>query len=66
MRSVWTLPEEDAEYSRRMAAIKARFSRDIRRSGFTPTPPANSYGARGEGESRDGLESRGEPRPTQG
>ena len=48
MHAVWTLPEGDADYSGRMAAIKARFTRDIRRSGFTPTPvPRNSYGAIG-------------------
>ncbi|MEZ5730731.1 MAG: transposase [Paracoccaceae bacterium] len=46
MHCVWTLPERDADFSVRMAAIKARFSRDIRRSGFTPTlPPRNGYGA---------------------
>ncbi|RII37990.1 transposase [Pseudooceanicola sediminis] len=33
---VWSLPRGDAEYSHRMAAIKARFSRNIRRAGFTP------------------------------
>ena len=54
MHCVWTLPEGDAEFSVRMAAIKARFSRDIRRSGFTPTPPTNSYGARA-GRKRVGV-----------
>lgn len=38
MHCVWTLPEGDADFSVRMAAIKARFTRDVRRSGFTPTP----------------------------
>jgi putative transposase len=47
MHCVWTLPEGDADFSTRMGAIKARFSRDLRRSGFTPTPPHNSYGANG-------------------
>lgn len=46
MHCVWTLPEGDCDYSSRMAAIKARFTRDVRRSGFTPTPlPRNGYGA---------------------
>ncbi len=46
MHAVWTLPEGDIGYSVRMAAIKARFTRDVRRSGFTPThAPRNSYGA---------------------
>lgn len=46
MRAVWTLPEGDHEYSGRMAAIKAVFTRDLRRLGFIPTPiPRNSYGA---------------------
>ncbi len=45
MHCVWTLPEGDAAYSVRMAAIKARFTRDIRRSGFTPTPPSNPSSA---------------------
>jgi putative transposase len=45
MHCVWTLPEGDAEYSVRMGAIKARFSRELRRSGFTPTlPVANGHG----------------------
>jgi putative transposase len=47
MHCVWTLPEGDAEYSVRMAAIKARFTRDLRRSGFTPNRPLNPYGAKG-------------------
>lgn len=47
MHCVWTLPEGDADYSTRMGAIKARFTRSIRRSGFTPTlPPRNGYGAK--------------------
>ncbi len=48
MHCVWTLPEGDAEYSVRMAAIKARFTMGLRRSGFRPTPvQPNGYGARG-------------------
>jgi REP element-mobilizing transposase RayT len=41
MHCVWTLPEGDAAYSVRMAAIKARFTRALtgadRRVGFHPT-----------------------------
>ena len=41
MHCVWTLPEGDADYSVRMAAIKARFTRALtgndRRVGFHPT-----------------------------
>jgi putative transposase len=38
MHAVWTLPEGDADYSARMAAIKARFTRAlISRVGFHPT-----------------------------
>ena len=54
MHCVWTLPEGDADFSVRMAAIKARFTRDVRRSGFTPTPPSNPYGAKG-GRQRVGV-----------
>jgi putative transposase len=54
MHCVWTLPEGDCDYSVRMAAIKARFTMTVRRSGFSPTPPQNSYGARG-GRVRVGL-----------
>ncbi len=46
MHCVWTLPEGDSDFSTRMGAIKAQFTRDVRRSGFTPTqPPRNDYGA---------------------
>ena len=68
MHCIWALPEGDSGYAVRMAAIKARFTRAVRRSGFTPTPfPRNPYGAGGArvregGESWE--ESRGEPRPT--
>lgn len=66
--AIWTLPEGDADFSTRMAAIKARFTRDLRRSGFSPTPPSNPYGARG-GRRRVGLkpdlpgEARGDEAP---
>ncbi|MFN3208368.1 MAG: REP-associated tyrosine transposase [Roseovarius sp.] len=36
LHAVWTLPEGDADYSTRWGAIKARFSMDLRRAGFTP------------------------------
>ena len=40
MHCVWTLPEEDADYSQRWGTIKARFSRDLgrrmRRAGICP------------------------------
>ncbi|MEI4195559.1 REP-associated tyrosine transposase [Roseovarius sp. E0-M6] len=36
MHAVWTLPEGDTAYSVRWGAIKARFSRDLRRAGFSP------------------------------
>lgn len=39
MHFVWTLPECDAAYSVRIGAIKARFSKAMRRAGFTPPPP---------------------------
>ena len=48
MHCVWTLPEGHHDYSVRMAAIKAQFTRDVRRSGSTPTLlPRNEYGANG-------------------
>ena len=61
MHCVWTLPEGDADYSTRMASIKAQFTMGLRRSGFSPTPlPKNRYGAnggrvRGTSEGRVGL-----------
>lgn len=54
MHCVWTLPEGDADYSVRMAAIKARFSMTLRRSGFTPTRAVNPYGAKA-GRERVGV-----------
>jgi len=55
MHCIWTLPEGDADFSTRMGAIKARFSRTIRRSGFTPTAATdNPFGARG-GRRRIGV-----------
>jgi putative transposase len=55
MHCVWQLPTGDCDYSTRMGAIKARFSMHLRRSGFTPTPARNSYGARGERIRRVGV-----------
>ena len=55
MHAVWTLPEGDADYSVRMAAIKARFTAGLRRSGFRPTLlHRNEHGAIG-GRRRVGL-----------
>ncbi|MEM7440653.1 MAG: transposase [Pseudomonadota bacterium] len=39
MHAVWTLPNHDTDYSCRWGAIKARFSKAIRRAGFTPPLP---------------------------
>jgi putative transposase len=36
LHAFWTLPEGDVAYSTRWGAIKARFSRDVCRAGFTP------------------------------
>ena len=36
LHAVWTLPEGDTNYSWRWGAIKARFSRSVRRAGFIP------------------------------
>lgn len=48
MHCVWTLPEGDADYSVRLASIKAQFTAGLRRSGFRPTPlERNGYGAHG-------------------
>jgi putative transposase len=56
MHCVWTLPEEDADYSGRMGEIKGQFTRAVRRSGPAPTllptevqksGVQNPYGARG-------------------
>ena len=39
MHCVWVLPSGDRDYSTRMGAIKARFSRSCRRAGFIPPLP---------------------------
>lgn len=38
MHCIWKMPAGDADYSTRWGAIKGRFSRDVRRAGFTPPP----------------------------
>ena len=54
MHCVWTLPEGDTDYSNRVGMLKARFTRELGklgmvpgRSGDSPTPLANPYGAVG-------------------
>jgi putative transposase len=68
MHCVWTLPEGDHDYSVRMAAIKARFTRALtgadhvieRRVGFHPT-----MAQEGSPESREvGVDGGVEPHPT--
>ena len=55
MHCVWTLPDGDVDYSNRMGMLKARFSRQVRRSGDRaeflpaqksgdPTPGSNPFG----------------------
>ena len=36
IHAVWTMPEGDADYSKRWGAIKARFVMGLRRAGFSP------------------------------
>ena len=43
--AVWTLPEGDTDFSTRWGAIKARFSMQVRRAGFTP--PVAPHGTDG-------------------
>ncbi len=43
IHAVWTMPEGDAAYSIRWGAIKARFTRGLRKVGFHPTEPADVY-----------------------
>ena len=38
IHALWTLPAGDSAYALRWGAIKARFSRDMGRAGFTPPP----------------------------
>ena len=57
MHCIWTLPDGDTDYSTRMAAIKARFTMTVRRSGLTPTLATNPYGARA-GRDRGGTTKR--------
>lgn len=46
MHCIWTLPDGDTDYSTRVAALKARFTIAVGRSGFTPTLATNPYGVR--------------------
>nr|WP_229737548.1 transposase [Primorskyibacter flagellatus] len=48
MHFVWTLPEGDSDYSVRIAAIKARFTRNLRQVGWNPTLPTPSKRRKGE------------------
>ena len=41
MHCIWTLPRADADFSTRMGAIKARFTRRMRRVGLHPTDTAD-------------------------
>ena len=38
LHCIWTMPGDDTDYSTRWGAIKARFTRKLRRAGFTPPP----------------------------
>lgn len=38
IHALWTMPESDADYSKRWGAIKARFVMKLRRAGFSPPP----------------------------
>lgn len=61
MHAVWTLPEGDADYSVRMGAIKARFTRALtRRVGFHPTMVADDRGVSRVVDVSGGVE----PHPT--
>lgn len=57
MHCIWTLPAGDADYSNRMGMLKARFSRELGRSGHAPTLMKNTYGAIG-GRERTSDEKR--------
>ena len=59
MHCIWTLPEGDADYSNRMGMLKARFTKELRRSGCTPTPVTtpNQHGAK-PGRLRVGVDER--------
>ena len=55
MHCIWTLPEGDSDYSNRVGMLKARFSRDLRRSGHAPTLAVGSVGAFGAVAGRDRI-----------
>lgn len=42
LHAVWRMPAGDRDYGVRWGAIKARFSMDMRRAGFTPPPPVGA------------------------
>jgi putative transposase len=44
LHAVWTLPVGDVDYGVRWGAIKARFTRSLRRVGFHPTDPGSAVG----------------------
>ncbi|PYE85418.1 REP-associated tyrosine transposase [Pseudoroseicyclus aestuarii] len=49
LHCIWTLPPGDHDFSARWGAIKARFTRNLRRAGFTPpiarpVVPSGRYG----------------------
>lgn len=44
MHCIWTLPDGDHDFSRRVGAIKGRFSARLLREGRAPGPPAGSAG----------------------
>nr|WP_323041390.1 transposase [Gemmobacter sp.] len=39
LHCIWDLPAGDRDFSTRWGAIKARFTMEMRRAGFTPPPP---------------------------
>jgi putative transposase len=48
LHAIWQLPRRDSDYSRRWQRIKARFSADLRRSGFPMPRTSRSKAERGE------------------
>lgn len=48
LHMVWTLPPGDADYSTRIAALKARFTRAARRAGACPAGVSPSKARKGE------------------
>jgi putative transposase len=60
MHCIWTLPEDDSDYPNRVGMLKARFSREIRRSGHAPTLAVGVVNVHGAvaGRARSGTEKR--------